>query len=67
MAGSVESATAAALGLQNWMAMQEKDNLLLRKVLDNQAATIQNLVDSVPKAPQLASSGTVGTLLHEIA
>ncbi|GAA0225132.1 hypothetical protein GCM10009125_12630 [Castellaniella daejeonensis] len=67
MSDSVESAVAAATGLQNWAMMQEKDNLLLRKVLDGQANTILSLVNSVPSAPQLATSGMVGTLLHTTA
>lgn len=67
MSDSVESAVAAATGLQNWAAMQDKNNLLLRKVLDGQSNTILSLVNSVPSAPQLASSGAVGTLVHVTA
>ncbi|WP_323018581.1 hypothetical protein [Castellaniella sp.] len=67
MTDSVESAVAAASGLQNWAMMQENQNLLLRKVLDGQSNTILSLVNSVPTAPQLASSGAVGTLLHTTA
>ncbi|MHA3904077.1 hypothetical protein ACTPOE_11110 [Castellaniella sp. WN] len=67
MSDSVESTVAAATGLQNWAMMQEKDNLLLRKVLDGQANTILSLVNSVPSAPQLANGGMVGTLLHVTA
>lgn len=67
MTDSVESAVAAASGLQNWAMMQENQNLLLRKVLDGQSNTILSLVNSVPNAPQLASSGAVGTLLHTTA
>ncbi|WP_323011911.1 hypothetical protein [Castellaniella sp.] len=67
MSESVQSAVAAASGLQNWTMMQEKQNLLLNKVLDSQANTILSLVNSVPSTPQLASSGSVGTLLHTTA
>lgn len=67
MTESVESAVAAAAGLQNWAMMQESQNNLLRKVLDGQANTILNLVDSVPSVPQLATTGAVGTLLHTTA
>ncbi|CDM26028.1 hypothetical protein BN940_17986 [Castellaniella defragrans 65Phen] len=67
MSDSIEGTVAAATGLQNWNMMQEKDNLLLRKVLDGQANTILSLVNSVPTAPQLANGGMVGTLLHTTA
>lgn len=64
---AVEAAVGAATGLQNWTMLQEKDNALLRQVLDNQASTIMSLVESVPSAPQLASVGSVGTQLHVTA
>lgn len=67
MSESVESAVAAASGLQNWAMMQESQNTLLKKVLENQSDTILSLVNSVPSAPQLANSGSVGTLLHTTA
>lgn len=67
MSDSVESLVGAATGLQNWAAMQDKNNLLLRKVLDGQSNTILSLVTSVPTAPQLAQGGSVGTLLHATA
>lgn len=61
---AVESAVSAALGLKSAAAAQDQQNVLLRKVLDNNAQTITNLVDSVPK---LATMGSVGTNLHAIA
>ena len=67
MSNSIEGTVGAAVGLQHANMMQEKDNLLLRKVLDNQANTIMSLVNSVPSAPQLANGGMVGTLLHVTA
>jgi len=67
MSDSIEGTVAAATGLQNWNMMQEKDNLLLRKVLDGQSNTILSLVNSVPSVPQLANGGMVGTLLHVTA
>jgi hypothetical protein len=62
---SIEGTVGAAVGLQQANAMQDAQNVLLRKVLDNQAATIVSLVDSA--VPQLSTSGTVGTLLHATA
>lgn len=67
MSDSVESLVGAATGLQNYSQMQEKQNVLLRKVLDGQANTVMSLINSVPSAPQLATSGMVGTQLHVTA
>ena len=61
---SAESTVSVAQNLQTATLFQEKQNVLLRKTLDNQAQTIMSLVDSVP---QLATSGSVGTRLHAIA
>jgi hypothetical protein len=62
---SIEGTVGTAVGLQQATAMQDAQNLLLRKVLDNQADTIVSLVNSV--VPQLATSGSVGTQLHTTA
>lgn len=67
MLGSVQGAVGASIALENYAMMQEKENLLLRKVLDHHANTIVSLIDSAPTAPQLAHGGTVGTLLHATA
>lgn len=67
MSDSVNTVVSAALGLQQWNMIQEKDNLLLRKVLDNQANAVLDLVNSVPSQPKLAQTGVVGTLLHVTA
>ncbi len=64
---AVAAAVGAATGLQNAMAVQEKENTLLRKVLDNQSNTILSLVESVSTAPKLASVGSVGTQVHVTA
>lgn len=66
---SIEGTVNAALALKNWTQIQEKDNALLKKVLDNQANTIASLIDSVPTTgPQpLATSGSVGTKIHVTA
>lgn len=61
---SVESAVSAALGIKGAAAAQNQHNVLLRKVLDNQAQAITSLVDSMPK---LATVGSVGTKLHVTA
>ena len=61
---SVESAVSAALSLQGYSAAQEQQNVLLRKVLDNQAQAIASIMDSMPR---LATFGPVGTQLHVTA
>ncbi|MBV2180751.1 MAG: hypothetical protein KUL86_05890 [Castellaniella sp.] len=67
MSSSVESLVGAATGLQNYAQLQDNQNVLLRKVLDNQSNTVMSLINSVPSAPKLASSGMVGTQLHVTA
>lgn len=67
MSGSIEGVVGASQAIENFNVMQDKQNLLLKKVLNNQADTIVSLVDSAPTAPQLAHGGTVGTLLHATA
>ncbi len=67
MSGAIESAVDVAVGLQNWNLMQQKENNLLRKTLDNQANTILDLVQSVPDVPRLAHTGSVGTRIHVTA
>jgi hypothetical protein len=62
---SIEATVGVAVGLQQANAMQDAQNVLLRKTLDNQAQTIVSLISSV--APQLATEGTVGTRLHVVA
>lgn len=61
---SVESTVSAALSLTGFNAAQEQQNVLLRKVLDNQAQAIASIMDSMPK---LAAVGSVGTQLHVTA
>lgn len=67
MSGSVESAVSASLAMQNYNLMQQKNALVLRKVLDTQANSVAQLVNSLSATPQLATSGSVGTQLHTTA
>jgi hypothetical protein len=62
---SIEGTVGAAVGLQQANAMQDAQNVLLRKVLDNQAQAVLSLVNSA--TPQLATSGMVGTQVHVTA
>ncbi len=64
MSDSIEGAVGASLAIQNWNMIQEKDNMLLRKVLDGQANNILSLVNSATGPQALATSGMVGTQLH---
>lgn len=67
MSNSIENTVNASLALQQWNMIQEKDNTLLRKVLDNQSDHILSLVNSVAESPQLATTGMVGTRIHVTA
>lgn len=62
---SIEATVGAAVGLQQANAMQDAQNVLLRKALDNQAQTIATLIGSV--TPQLSTYGMVGTQVHVTA
>lgn len=61
---SVEGAVSATQDFKGAALAQNQQNVLLRKVLDNQAQTITSLVDSMPK---LSTVGSVGTQLHVVA
>lgn len=67
MSGSIEGTVGAALSLQHWNAVQEKDNLLLRKVLDNQADSVLSLINSATGPQPLAQGGMVGINIHVTA
>lgn len=61
---SVQSTVSAALSLQGINAAQNQQNILLRKVLENQAQAIASIMDTMPK---LSTFGPVGTQLHVTA
>uniref|UniRef100_UPI0039F088B5 hypothetical protein n=1 Tax=Bordetella sputigena TaxID=1416810 RepID=UPI0039F088B5 len=63
---SIEGTVATAVGLQQANAMQEAQNVLLRRVLDNQAQAITSLLDAAT-VPQLSTYGMVGTQIHVTA
>lgn len=67
MSGAIESTVNAALALQNQNVMQEKNALMLRKVIDNQVNAAADIIESIQQVPELATSGTVGTQLHTTA
>lgn len=62
---SVEAVVNTALALEGATAQQDQQMLLLRKTLDSQAQMVQELI--APVQPKLATSGSVGTLLHTTA
>ena len=64
---SIEGTVGLAVGLKQGNAMQDAQNVLLRKTLDSQAETIVSLISSVTATPQLSTSGMVGTQLHVTA
>ena len=53
------------MGLNNASAQQDQQIALLRKTLDNQKQTVEQIMS--PLEPKLANSGSVGTRLHVTA
>jgi len=70
---SIQATVNSSLAIKNWMMHQEKDNLLLQKVLQGQEDMIMGLLASAISAqpvtgPQpLASAGAIGTKVHVTA
>lgn len=66
MSGSIEGVVGASLAIKNAVMLQEKDNTLLKQVLEGQESTILSLVNSavVTGPQQLATDGMIGTKLH---
>lgn len=72
MSGSIESAVSASVAMQGYTLAQDKNNLLLNKVLANQEQTIMSLLDAASVTPKtgpqpLAQAGSVGTRVHVTA
>lgn len=68
MPGSIEGTVAQSQAIKTAVMLQEKDNALLKQVLEGQEATILGLIESAATGPQkLATSGMVGTTLHVTA
>ena len=62
---SVEAVVNTAIALEGATAQQDQQMMLLRKSLESQSSLVQDIV--APVAPKLATSGSVGTLLHTTA
>jgi len=60
---SVRAATTAAQST----SATEVQMTVLKKALNNQAAGVQPLLDSLPQQPKLASEGLVGTKVNTFA
>ncbi len=73
MSGSIQATVSFSLAIKNGMMRQEKDNLLLQKVLQGQEDMIMGLLDSAISAQPvtglqpLASTGAIGTKVHVTA
>ncbi len=64
---SVSASIVNAASLATQLSVQSTAaTLVLRTAMDLQAATATQLVQALPQ-PQLASSGTVGTLVNAVA
>jgi len=64
---SVNAAVNSALQLQQVQVEQEKQNLLLKQAIQGEAAAVQQLLEGVAPAPQLASEGSLGTKINTYA
>lgn len=60
---SVRAATSAAQSSN----ATEVQMTVLKKALNNQAAGVQPLLDSLPQQPKLATEGSVGTRVNTYA
>ena len=57
MSGSIESVVSASIAMQGYTLAQDKNNLLLSKVLANQEQTIMSLLDAASVTPKAFGSG----------
>jgi len=64
---SVEGAVSTALAMQSMKVAQDAQLLVLKKSLDAQAAALGGLVQAIPRMPQLAQHGTLGTNVNTFA
>lgn len=64
---SVNAAVSSTLQLQQVQVEQEKQNLLLKQALQGEAAAVQQLLEGVVPAPELASEGSLGTQINTFA
>ncbi|MEH6642722.1 hypothetical protein [Vreelandella glaciei] len=67
MDSAVNNMVSASMALQQAQVAQQSQLSVFKEVLDRQAAHITALMDSVAQAPQLVTSGSVGTQTNTTA
>ncbi|MCM2971764.1 MULTISPECIES: YjfB family protein [Larsenimonas] len=67
MDSSINAMVNASVALQQHNATQDAQAGLLKKSLDSQAASVDQLMEAVAPQPQLATSGDVGTNINTYA
>ncbi|MCM2130245.1 putative motility protein [Larsenimonas rhizosphaerae] len=67
MDASINAMVSMSSALQQANAMQEAQAGLLNEVLDTQAASVNQLMDSVKPTAELATSGSLGTQINTYA
>tara|TARA_R110001606_G_scaffold317229_1_gene464006 strand:+ start:844 stop:1047 length:204 start_codon:yes stop_codon:yes gene_type:complete len=67
MDSAVNNMVSASMALQQAQVAQQAQLTVFKDALDGQAAHITALMDSVAQAPQLATSGSVGTQINTTA
>ncbi|UXZ56036.1 putative motility protein [Halomonas sp. 7T] len=63
----VNNMVGASMALQQAQVAQQAQLSVFKDALDGQAAHISALMDTISMEPQLATSGSVGTLINTTA
>lgn len=67
MDSAVNNMVNASLALQQVQVVQQAQLSVFKDALDGQAAHITALMDTISLEPQLATSGSIGTLINTTA
>lgn len=67
MDSAVNNMVGASMALQQAQVAQQAQLSVFKDALDGQAAHISALMDTISMEPQLATSGSVGTLINTTA
>ena len=67
MDSAVNNMVGASMALQQAQVAQQAQLSVFKDALDGQAAHITALMDTISLEPQLATSGSVGTLINTTA
>lgn len=67
MDSAVNNMVSASMALQQVQVAQQAQLSVFKDAIDGQAAHITALMDTISLEPQLATSGSVGTLINTTA